>query len=137
MLNISGAGDQRRNPVILVDSSVWIDHVQRANPVLTDLLSAQRVLVHPFVIGELSVGSFRSRQTVLRELRNLPRVVFATDAEVLRFIDRHVLFGVGIGYIDASLLASTKLEQGTVLWTRDKRLRAAAETLSVAAKLFH
>ena len=123
--------------MILTDTSIWIDHIRQADPVLRDLLSKERVLTHPFVIGELAVGRFRSRAAVLEELQYLPRTMIATDGEVLRFIERHTLFGLGIGYIDACLLASAQLTPGASIWTRDKRLLAAAKRFSLAANLAH
>ncbi|MFA6116282.1 MAG: PIN domain-containing protein [Sphingomonas sp.] len=118
--------------MILVDSSVWVDHLRSGDPLLTDLLTAGQVLVHPFVIGEIALGNLRQRHTVLGALQGLPQAVVAEDKEVLDFIDRHALSGLGIGYVDAHLLASTLLSAST-FWTRDKRLHGAAQRLGVAA----
>src|SRR5580700_8211322 len=85
------------------------------------LLNAGTVLVHPFVIGELALGDLRQREILLDALSDLPRVSVATDAEVLIFIDRHALFGRGVGYVDAHLLAAVALTLGAKLWTNDKR----------------
>ncbi|MEQ9334320.1 type II toxin-antitoxin system VapC family toxin [Thalassobaculum sp.] len=119
--------------MILVDTSVWIDHFRVADRVLADRLGSVRVLVHPFVIGELALGNLRQRHEILAALADLPRSVVATDAEVLHFVERESLFGRGIGYIDAHLLAAARLTAGTRLWTRDRRLRAVAETLGVGS----
>lgn len=119
--------------MILVDSSVWIDHLRSDDRALAGLLEAGRVLAHPFVIGELALGGLRQRETILAALRGLPRAIVASDEEVLQFIDRQALFGLGIGYIDGHLLAATRLMPGASLWTRDKRLRAAADRLALAA----
>ena len=119
--------------MILADTSVWVDHLRASNPTLAGLLNTGQILSHPFVIGELALGSLRQRERILAALQNLPRTIVATDQEVLRFIDHQVLWGLGIGYIDAHLLASARLTAGTALWTRDKRLRAAAERLKLAA----
>lgn len=119
--------------MILVDSSVWIDHFRRADPALTALLNGAQVLSHPFVIGELALGSFRERVEILGALHGLPMATVADDSEVLDFIDRYRLFGRGIGYIDAHLLASVRLTIDAVLWTRDKRLQTAAVELGIAA----
>lgn len=102
-----------------------------------DLLDRGQVLIHPFVIGELAIGNLRQREVVLQDLKDLDRVVVADDQEVMRFIEAERLFGLGLGYVDAHLLASVKLTPETFLWTRDKRLSAAAERLSLAARVTH
>ncbi|MCB8883063.1 type II toxin-antitoxin system VapC family toxin [Acidisoma cellulosilytica] len=123
--------------MILVDSSVWIDHLSLNDPALSELLGRRQVLAHPFVIGELSLGNLRQREAVLGALRGLPRSLAATDEEVQAFVDRHMLFGIGIGYVDAHLLAGTSLNAGALLWTRDKRLRIAASRLGLDANIDH
>ena len=123
--------------MILVDSSVWIDHLHRADEMLTDLLDRGQVMTHPFVIGELAIGNLRPRNVVLDVLRKLDRVIVARDDEVLRLIEQERLFGLGLGYVDVHLLAAARLTPETTLWTRDKRLSAAAERLSLAARLTH
>jgi predicted nucleic acid-binding protein len=102
---------------------------------LASLLDSGRILAHPFIIGELALGNLRQRQTILAFLQDLPRANVATDQEVMHFIEQHALAGLGIGYIDAHLLASTQLTAGSSLWTRDKRLLRAAERLGLASKL--
>jgi predicted nucleic acid-binding protein len=119
--------------VILVDTSIWIDHLRAGDPALAELLYAGQVLVHPFIIGELALGSLRHRDPVLDGLQNLPQATVASDREVLHFIDRHALFGLGIGYIDAHLLAAARLTAGVALWSRDKRLSGVADRLGLAA----
>ena len=121
--------------MILVDTSVWVDHLRKGEPVLARLLEAGRVLAHPFIIGELALGSLRNRSTVIGALRNLGAATAASNEEVLAFIETQRLAGLGIGYIDAHLLASTRLTPGTSFWTRDRRLHAVAERLSLAARL--
>jgi len=123
--------------MILVDTSVWIDHLRRRDEILTSLLEQGAVLAHPFVIGELALGSLPRRDFVLNSLRRLPRANIARDEEVMRFVDREALFGIGIGFVDAHLLAATRLTAGATLWSRDRRLQAAAEKLALAARLFH
>ncbi|QHE91390.1 PIN domain-containing protein [Pandoraea fibrosis] len=123
--------------MILVDTSVWIDHLRAGDATLVQLLETGRVLAHPYVIGELALGSLKNRDVVISTLRDLPRVAVATDDEVLRFIGEQTLFGLGIGYVDAHLLAATRLTPGAAIWTRDKRLAATAERLSLAAKILH
>jgi predicted nucleic acid-binding protein len=121
--------------VILVDTSVWVDHLRVGDKILVSLLNTGRVLVHPFVVGELALGDLRQRQAILASLQDLPRANQATDQEGLYFIEQHALAGQGIGYIDAHLLASTRLTTGSSLWTRDKRLLRVAERLGLASKL--
>ena len=118
--------------MILVDTSVWIDHLRADNALLAGLLNAGHVLMHPFVIGELALGRMRRREVVLALLSDLPRAAVATDAEVLRFIDRQALVGRGIGYLDAHLLAAVRLTAGAELWTKDRRLHRAAAELGLA-----
>lgn len=118
--------------MILVDTSVWIDHLRVGDAELVTLLNNSRVLMHPFVLGELACGNLRNRNEVLALLKDLPRVAIATDDEVLCFIERHTLMGRGIGYGDAHLLAAVILSGATRLWTRDKRLQAVALSLVLA-----
>lgn len=119
--------------MILVDSSVWIDHLRSGDAVLSALLERGGVLTHPFVIGELALGSLRQRDVILGALHDLPHVTVADDAEVMGFIARHALHGRGIGYIDTHLLAAVRLTHGATLWTRDKRLHEIATTLGIGA----
>lgn len=117
--------------MILVDTSVWIDHLRRGVDRLARLLSDTQVLMHPFVLGELACGNLHERKKVLALLHDLPQSAIADDEEVLFFIERHKLMGRGIGYVDAHLLAAATL-MGAPLWTRDNRLRGVAESLGVA-----
>jgi predicted nucleic acid-binding protein len=121
--------------MILVDTSVWVDHLRTREKTLVHLLDTRQVLIHPFVIGELALGNLRQRGVILGTLHVLPKATVATDHEVLRYIDQYRLFGIGIGYVDAHLLAATQLTPATKLWTRDKRLSAAASRLSLTANL--
>ncbi len=118
--------------MILVDTSVWIEHLRENSQVLAGLLDAGMVLMHPFVLGELALGSLRQRDVILSALSDLPSAAVATDAEVLHFIDRYALHGKGIGYVDAHLLAAVRLTAGALLWTTDKRLHASAVLLGSA-----
>jgi predicted nucleic acid-binding protein len=118
--------------VILVDTSVWIDHLAGGEPALAAALEGGQVFMHPFVLGELACGNLRNRQQVLELLGKLPAAPTATDAEALQFIERRALMGRGIGYVDVHLLASAALTGGARLWTRDKRLAAAAAELNIA-----
>jgi predicted nucleic acid-binding protein len=119
--------------VILVDTSVWVDHLRARDRTLVGLLEAGQVLAHPFVVGELALGNLRQRDLVVDALQHLPLARVATDREVLHFIARHTLFGLGIGYVDAHLLTAARLTPGAVLWTRDRRLSGAADRLGLAA----
>jgi len=121
--------------VILVDTSVWVDHLRDGNEVLAELLDEGQVLSHPFIVGELALGNLQQRESILAALLELPRALLASDDEVMHLIHHDRLFGSGIGYVDAHLLAATRLTQGASLWTRDKRLSAAARLLSLAAHL--
>lgn len=121
--------------MILVDSSVWIDHLRVAESALVELLNAGQALAHPFVVGELACGNLKNRKAVLSLLQDLPAAPIATDDEVLFFIERHGLTGRGIGYVDAHLLSAVSLMGTGRLWTRDKRLRAVAESMSLAFEM--
>ena len=118
--------------MILVDTSVWIDHLRRNNQALAGLLEAGDVLSHPFVIGELSLGEIRQRTLVLEYLSLLPSTSIASHYETLHFIERRRLFGRGIGYVDVHLLAAVELTPGDLLWTSDKRLHRVADDLGIA-----
>lgn len=115
--------------MILVDTSVWVGHLRKSDRGLAALLTASSVLMHPFVIGELACGNLRKRDQILALLKDLPRIAVATDDEVLFFIERQTLMARGLGYVDVHLLASAALHGTAKLWTRDKRLRAAADSL--------
>jgi predicted nucleic acid-binding protein len=118
---------------MLVDTSVWIDHFRRSNHDLEYLLAEGLVSTHPFVIGELACGSLAKRKQVLDLLAALPSVLIATGDEAHAMVERHSLFGTGLGWIDVHLLASAKLSQQP-LWTTDRRLRAAAKTIGLPAR---
>jgi predicted nucleic acid-binding protein len=118
--------------LILVDTTVWVDHLRRGDPGLVDLLERSAVVMHPFVVGEIACGSLRDRQSILELLQDLPAAVVAHGDEVLHFIERHALHGKGIGYVDVHLLASVALTEGAGLWTRDLKLRRMAAALGRA-----
>lgn len=118
--------------MILVDTSVWVDHLRRGDARLVDLLERANVVMHPFVVGEIACGSLHDRASILDLLQDLPAVAVAEGDEVLGFIDRHVLHGKGVGYVDVHLLASVALTEGAKIWTRDKKLRLVAEMLGCA-----
>jgi len=118
--------------VILVDTSVWVDHLRVADRQLTGLLLEAVVLCHPFVVGELACGALGRRSEVLGLLRNLPQAPVVDQDEVLAFIEAHTLMGSGLGWVDVHLLASAALA-GERFWTRDRRLAQAARRLGIAA----
>ena len=120
--------------MILVDTSVWIDHLRVGEPTLATLLHNGHVLAHPCVIGELALGQLSRRSEILGLLNNLPRAKTATDLEVLELVENRHLYGLGIGYVDAHLLAATLLTPDTGLWTRDNRLASAATALGLAPR---
>lgn len=115
----------------LVDTSVWVNHLRSGDAVLSSLLERGQVLVHPFVLGELALGSMRNRDVVLQLLSDLPQAVVASEAEVLGFIECHALMSLGIGYVDVHLLVSAKLSSVS-LWTQDRRLHDIAIKLDLA-----
>lgn len=118
--------------MILVDTSVWIDHLRSGEPSLAAILQSGQVMMHPFVLGELACGNLANRSEVLKLLGDLPAAPTATDTEVLGFIENRALMGRGIGYIDVHLLAATALAGDAQIWTRDRRLAAAAADLGLS-----
>lgn len=120
--------------MILVDTSIWVDHLRRGNQRLVALLEEGQVLTHPFVVGELACGSLRNRAEVLTLLQTLPEAKVAEHREVMEFVERSQLFGHGVGWIDAHLLASALLS-GTALWTADQQLARVASVLKIPADI--
>jgi hypothetical protein len=117
--------------MILLDTSVWVDHLRRGDSLVVQVLESGQAAAHAFVIGELACGNLKSRVRVIDLLQALPQLTMAMDDEVLYFIERNKLMGRGIGYVDAHLLAAASIS-GSLLWTRDKRLREIAAALGVA-----
>lgn len=120
--------------MILVDTSVWIEHLRRGESRLVAALNDARVRIHPCVIGELALGSLQQREVVLGCLKSLPQVTVATDDEVYALIEAERLFGLGIGFLDVHLLAALRLTPGVRLWTLDKRLASVSERLGLSAQ---
>ena len=118
--------------MILVDTSVWIDHLRSPETKLTDLLHAGDVLMHPMVIGELACGNLHNRSQRLKDWAALPRIPELPHEEVTSLIETNGLIARGIGFIDAHLLCATLRHSGTSLWTRDSRLKLASESCGVA-----
>ncbi len=118
--------------MILVDTSVWVDHLRAADARLVELLLDGQVLCHAFVVGELACGSLRRRTEVLSLLADLPQLPASPSEDVMRFIDVHRLTGRGLGWIDMHLLASAFVSR-EALWTKDRRLADEASRLGVAS----
>lgn len=118
--------------MILVDTSIWVDHLRATNPALVKQLNRTNVLSHPWVVGELALGGLRNESDVVHLLRGLPQALVATADEVLSLIGAESLQGAGIGYVDAQLLAATRITLGSTLWTKDKRLADVATRLGMA-----
>ncbi len=114
--------------MILVDTSVWVDHMRRSNERLAGLLDAGHVLCHPFVVGELACGNLVRRDRILGLLNDLPEAPVAEHAEVLQLVQSRRVYGQGLGWIDMHLMASSLLAR-CQLWSLDKRLHAAAQRL--------
>jgi predicted nucleic acid-binding protein len=108
-----------------------VDHFRKGDKRLAEFLEDNDVVMHPFVMGEIACGSLADRSLILNLLQQLPAAAVAEPEEVLRYIENHNLHGKGIGFVDVHLLSSTAID-GTKIWTRDKRLRNAAEKLGCA-----
>lgn len=119
--------------MIIVDTSIWIDHLHKGDQVMHRLLTDDAVMLHPFVLGEIALGSLRNRKKVLAELETIPVAPMVAIDDVLELIEQQGLSGSGIGLIDAHLVASTLLDADDLLWTKDRRLAAVAERLGIDA----
>lgn len=117
--------------MILVDTSVWIDHFRRGEPALVLALAEYNVAQHPMVTAELALGSLSQRGAVLEALTHLPQVTPFAQADLLAFIEAQSLYATGIGVIDTHLLLSVHQNADLLLWTRDKRLQQQAERLGL------
>lgn len=117
--------------MILVDTSVWVDHLRRRNAALVRQLEEGFVLCHEFIIGELACGHLKNRREILSLLNELPRAVSARHEEVMTLLDSRNLFGMGIGWVDAHLMSSALLSQAR-FWTLDKKLGAVAASLGIS-----
>lgn len=116
--------------MIVVDTSVWIDHLSKGDSEMAKRLQAGEVFCHPFVIGELACGNLGNREEILKLLRALPQSPKVEDDEVLQFIEGRKLMGKGLGLVDMHLLASCQLS-GASIWTRDRRLLEVAALLQL------
>lgn len=117
--------------MILVDTSVWIDHFRKGEPKLARLLEDGQVLMHPFVAGELACSNLHNRNEVLELLERLPRASVASEVEARLFLERHAIMGRGLGYIDVHLLASVALGAPARFWTKDRRLAPVGAELGI------
>ena len=120
--------------MILVDTSVWIDHLRRGNSALSATLERGEVVCHPFIIGEISLGSLRQRAAILALLVELPMATLVPHDDVLSLVSRLNLAGSGVGWVDAHLVASAVLDRVS-LWTLDRRLAAVARAAGVTGEL--
>ena len=118
--------------IVLADTSVWVEHWRRGNPRFAELLRQRRVVLHPFVFGEISLGAISDRAAVLNLLSRLRAPRVARHDEVLALIERAPLWRRGVGWVDAHLLASALLDR-VRLWTLDRRLAAVAASLGIAS----
>jgi predicted nucleic acid-binding protein len=121
--------------VILADTSIWIDHLRSGNTEMSKQLQQGRIVIHPFIVAELALGSLRKRAQTLALLDLLPHVRLPQLAEVRQMIEARRLYSLGIGLIDAHLIASLFINSPTLLWTRDKSLRKVAEAFGIHAGL--
>jgi predicted nucleic acid-binding protein len=121
--------------MILADTCIWADHIDRGDAMLSELMVASEIVVHPFVVGEIFLGNLRNRAEWSALLSALPEFLPARNGEVIAMIEGRRLFGSGIGYVDAHLLAAVATLPGCFLWTRDRKLRRVAQSLGLDAGL--
>ena len=121
--------------MILADTSVWIDHFRAGSPELRSHLEQRFIAMHPLVVGELALGLLKNRSRTLALLDQLPQLRIARHEEVRAMIEDRRLYGLGIGWTDAHLIASVFLNPPTLLWTKDKQLRGVAERLGVHVRM--
>jgi predicted nucleic acid-binding protein len=121
--------------VIIADTTIWIDHLRSSDPTLARLAAGAELLMHPFVVGELTLGSITKRAERLREWSDLPSAKVLRHDDILKFIESNRLFSRGIGYTDVNLLASAATSDGVHLWTRDSKLAKVADEFDVLARL--
>ena len=122
--------------MVLIDTSVWIDHFNRSDPVLQFLLTEYEAAIHPFVLGELACGNFKNRKEIFELLSNLPSIAEISTEEYFVFIEKNKLYGLGLGFVDIHLLASSLIAQCSI-YTRDKTLLNVANSLKVGYKQSH
>ena len=120
----------KKADMVIVDTSIWVAHFRQGSRKLENLLMDGEVVCHPFIIGELACGNLKNRNEIISLLQSLPMGATIEFEEILFFIERNHLMGIGIGFVDVYLLASAQLT-GAALWTADKRLNAAADQLDL------
>ena len=121
--------------MVLVDTSVWVDHLRNGDARLAALLERNQVAMHPMVSGELACGNLRDRDTLRALWGNRPPLAAASHEQALWLLDRNRVWGRGIGYVDLHLLTAVSLSQGAALWTHDRRLQGIAGALGLARGL--
>jgi predicted nucleic acid-binding protein len=117
--------------MILVDTSVWIDHLHSSNDDLKELLLSSQVCIHPYILGELACGNISNREEILSLLRALPGIDVVLDEEVFALIEERKLYGKALGFVDVHLLASALIHH-VLIWTKDKPLRRVAKELGIS-----
>jgi predicted nucleic acid-binding protein len=123
--------------VLLADTSIWADHFRSPDPLMRQMLSDERVRMHPYVLGELCMGNLYRRPEAVEYLRALHLTPAVSDDEVMQMVDQGKLYGSGLSWVDAHLLTAVVLSPGLKLWTRDRRLNEAAIRFDRAAALHH
>ena len=121
--------------MILADTSIWVDHLRNRNPEMEKYLTRGQILMHPFIVAELSLGSLRNRQSTLDAMASLLETKVAALSEVRHMIEAHTLYSKGIGLTDAHLIAACLITPGTQLWTRDVALKKVAASLGILLDL--
>jgi len=117
--------------LILVDTSVWVDHIRRPSPELVELIRSRRCLLHPYVLAEIALGNLPDWPARVARLRALPGVTPLPDDALLGLVEELGLQGSGVGFVDAHLLGSCRGRPETLIWSRDKRLASRAESLGI------
>jgi len=121
--------------MILADTSIWVDYFRSGNPDMENLLRGGQIVMHPFIVAEIALGSLHNRRKLLDEMEALLEVRVAQLNEVRHMIEAHTLNSKGIGLTDAHLIASCLMTPGTQLWTRDGDLEKVAKTLGILVYL--
>jgi predicted nucleic acid-binding protein len=119
--------------MVLIDTSIWIDHFNRTDKTLQNLLNNYEAVIHPYILGELACGNIKNRKEILSLLNDLPSINKISDEEYYLFIDKNRLYGIGLGFVDIHLLASSMLSR-CLIYTRDNNLFLTAESLRIAFK---
>lgn len=121
--------------MILADTSIWVDHLRNRDPEMERRLGSGQILMHPFIVAEISLGSLRQRKETLGNMEALLEVRVAALQEVRHMIETHALYAKGIGLTDAHLIASCRITTGTRLWTRDGAMKKVAAALGILVDL--